>query len=1000
MNIDSELSSGDTRLLCSTPGFAIGVLLTAVVLTVSTAAEAENMAPFGPDGVTPSGQVYELPALTTAAEAPRISCFSEDAGPDESFVLFGTGLTDQVGAWGVSPVRQGGSDVKLRVQLLTQDTLIATVPENAYDGPIVVWARNDAGASQPVVINRPNPWWCSPGLASPGQTLRIFGRNLARRPHHARAFAYLCQPNGVGTWLPVTESSNYQIRAQLPAQLAAGKYQLWVHAGSGGQFGWGGPLEIDIVASPIRSDRVIDFSGKDLQRVVDQIGQEGGGAVRLPRGVIELRSSLEIPAGVEVIGAGRDSTILQCFADPSAQFPHLSDYGWGKGPTGIHTVGDRIVYRVPFAQGGRYQIWLRYATDMAKYGMAGVSQNMILSLDGADGVPLDNLPNTGGWDTFRWSKVAALEIPPGEHELVWKNVRGGGIHLDAWAFTLNPDWTPDEKLLPNDDKEVRIWQAERFVDFDAKDGRVIGDDTAAVILAGDGASIRDLTLCGSPQTNIGIAVRSSAFPAWVRGCRIEGVKVCDVERKGLPNCGVRLFFADQASVRGNEIWGRAPLYLSGVTRCEFSENRLVAVTLFGGNAEAYIEGRNETVSQCIIEDNVFACPPGAEGGGPTGRRLIWLSTGRGSVDHNWIAGNRPDQARFGGVAGTDQNVGEMILFEACQRIAFHGRVESSNAASVTLPATVPATPDELLGSVPREKLAHDPSGNETPFWPPEHRDQTGEAPSGEYFVTIVSGPGRGQTRQVLRREGRTYLLTRPWRVQPESESVILIHTAFYRNHVVDNETSDGMTGVQLWISCIENVVSANRVLRCRKPGVYLFGNCSTLASSMPMTWNRGIGPLNFNHIEGTLSDETSCGIYLAAGNQGELPVEFPRCLGNVLRHNSMIRNRTDGLLINGRQPSGGAHSSPSVLGTIAELNVVRDAQNAYHLTPGVDATLLRRNHAYFWNPVQAEPYTPVAFLIDDPESVTIVEQNSVEGTQGTGDRAVITEQRGPRDTNP
>ena len=120
----------------------------------------------------------------------------------------------------------------------------------------------------------------------------------------------------------------------------------------------------------------------------------------------------------------------------------------------------------------------------------------------------------------------------------------------------------------------------------------MGDDTAAVILAGDSASIRDLNLCGSSQTNIGIAVRSAEFPARVRGCRVEGVKVCDVERKGRTNCGVRLFYADQATVRGNEIWGRAPLYLSGVTQCEFSSNRLVAVTLFGGNADAYIEGRN------------------------------------------------------------------------------------------------------------------------------------------------------------------------------------------------------------------------------------------------------------------------------------------------------------------------------------------------------------------------------------------------------------------------
>ena len=47
--------------------FSIGVLLTAVSLTVSTTAAAEMIPPPSPEGVTPPGQVYELPALPTAA---------------------------------------------------------------------------------------------------------------------------------------------------------------------------------------------------------------------------------------------------------------------------------------------------------------------------------------------------------------------------------------------------------------------------------------------------------------------------------------------------------------------------------------------------------------------------------------------------------------------------------------------------------------------------------------------------------------------------------------------------------------------------------------------------------------------------------------------------------------------------------------------------------------------------------------------------------------------
>ena len=90
-----------------------------------------------------------------------------------------------------------------------------------------------------------------------------------------------------------------------------------------------------------------------------------------------------------------------------------------------------------------------------------------------------------------------------------------------------------------------------------------------------------------------------------------------------------------------------------------------------------------------------------------------------------------------------------------------------------------------------------------------------------------------------------------------------------------NRTVDGMTGIQLWISCIENVISDNRVERMRKPGLFLYATCTTLASSMPPTWNHGIGPLYFNHVEGTRCDETSCGALVTTGDAPELPVEFP-----------------------------------------------------------------------------------------------------------------------------
>ena len=46
----------------------------------------------------------------------------------------------------------------------------------------------------------------------------------------------------------------------------------------------------------------------------------------------------------------------------------------------------------------------------------------------------------------------------------------------------------------------------------------------------------------------------------------------------------------------------------------------------------------------------------------------------------------------------------------------------------------------------------------------------------------------------------------------------------------------------------------------RKDGIMLFANCSNLASSMPLSWNRGIGPLYFNQVEGIRCDETNVGV--------------------------------------------------------------------------------------------------------------------------------------------
>ena len=954
----------------------------------------------------PPGEPFLPPERHPAAGSPVVFEHSHEAGPDQTFFLVGDRLTDEVIAWGPSADHPGGQEWKPLVQFHTGAYLAATLPEQAPDGPFLIWVKNAAGSSQPIVLNKPEPWWCGPDTVRPGEITRVFGRNLSRRPDFARRFVYLCKPGQQGVWVTKPpQGGKYSLSFAVPDSLAPGSYEVWVHAGQGGAWGWGGPIPLHVrvpeKAQPAPVKLGTEVIGRQLQQALDEAGRRGGGEVHISQGVFTFSGTLQIPAHVKLSGKGSLNTTLQLVSDRTTRFARLGGQGWDQAPGRIHSQGDRITYPINVPGAGKWDVWVRYGTDMKAYNQPGVSGNHTLAVDTAAPVALQNLPNTGSWASTRWSKTASLDLTSGRHTLTWTNEKGGGISLDAYVLTLDRAFTPTMSPPPMSGPDQIVFQAEDCETFVTKEGELPGGDRPAVWLSGDAASLTDVTILGTPQVNIGLALRSPEPIGWVSGIAVSNVKVADIDGKQAENSAIQAHNVLRTRVEGCELWGRTPIFLSGARQFEFQRNKLVSATRFGGNSEAAILGRTEPIEECIFENNSVVSPPGAQAGGPTARRLLWFSTGHGSVTHNWISGNsagQPDpsaptnlgQGRFGGVAGTDQNVGETILFEGNHRTAYFGPLATGAVTSVTLPRTLPRTPDNLLGSVDRKQLAYDPAGNEIPFWPPDHDDGTEEPPIGEYYVTVFAGPGHGQTRRVVHRIGETLQVDHPWTVPPQAGSIVAVGTAFFQNLIVGNETPDGMTGIQLWISCIENVVAGNTIARQRKPGIFLYANGTTLASSMPRTWNRGISPLFWNLAEGNRTEECSAGALVTSGDEGPLPIEFPRALGNVLRHNTFTRNRTDGVILSSRPtPTGLKDTSASVVGTLVEFNVVRDAGIAYHAAASVDATFFRRNHAYFWYPVNSSPDRPIAFQVDPALSTTVLELNSIEGIHGVHDSSLI-----------
>ena len=294
--------------------------------------EDQLVAPTGWPGPVPSpptpGPDYAPPVKPIApkADVPVIYEHSQDAGPDQTSLLVGDRLTPELFVWGASQDAAGGQKWEAKIQFAAAQQVAVTLPEQAEDGVFLVWVGSAGGWSRPIRLNAPQPWWCGPDVATAGEAVRIFGRNLARRPDCQVAFVYLGLPGKPGVWLNVEETGKYALTVRLPSQLAPGNYQLWVHAGKAGAFGWGGPVTLEVQAArPFAAveERVAAPSpGQtfDLKAVLDRMSQRGGGTVLLGEGVFPFHGTLRVPASVVLAGAGRGKTRLQLVNDATALF--------------------------------------------------------------------------------------------------------------------------------------------------------------------------------------------------------------------------------------------------------------------------------------------------------------------------------------------------------------------------------------------------------------------------------------------------------------------------------------------------------------------------------------------------------------------------------------------------------------------------------------------------------------------------------------------------------
>jgi len=214
-------------------------------------------------------------------------------------------------------------------------------------GSGIVYAVSADGASQPYRVDAAKPYWISRTSAEPGERLHIFGQALqsdhggperyARKPA-----AWVAFKGKAGTWFAhpqrdarssVWTADARLIYFHLPRDIEPGEYSVYVHNGRLGIYGWSkiggftivpvnttGPTVISVTDHGAKGDDLADDTeavDKALAAAAKAVQAGKDVVVFFPAGLWRIGSTLAVPVGVTVRGAGRDATVIEGFGyDP------------------------------------------------------------------------------------------------------------------------------------------------------------------------------------------------------------------------------------------------------------------------------------------------------------------------------------------------------------------------------------------------------------------------------------------------------------------------------------------------------------------------------------------------------------------------------------------------------------------------------------------------------------------------------------------------------------
>jgi len=285
-----------------------------------------------------------VPQLTAA---PQIIEASDPVRPDEAVLVIGEAFgKDATVELAVLPEKAASVPLdqatpeplqweKILPLQCDNRSLKFVVPKTWKQGVWVCRVRQGAEVSKPVILNAPDAWWWNGDegeTATPGGWLRVFGKSLN---FGGASRVTLRAVDGKIITLSDNRPSPYALAFSLPADLAAGDYQMRVHNGMGGESGWNSAGTV--IIRPRTEWKKDVFNVKDygpdpsaaLLAALDKAKANGGGIVYLPRGRYEVKYTLVIPPNTVLRGESMDLVSL-CWPDfdkPPVDLIDASDFG-------------------------------------------------------------------------------------------------------------------------------------------------------------------------------------------------------------------------------------------------------------------------------------------------------------------------------------------------------------------------------------------------------------------------------------------------------------------------------------------------------------------------------------------------------------------------------------------------------------------------------------------------------------------------------------------------